>query len=384
MDGTKIHETRSFSWLNNQQAIPPSEMVKEAFQRYADVFSYSANTSILTLQAEAEASARKLTGCQEKAFTFHFILHYPNVTAIIVAALLENQNAFQGRNHLLVPSCEQQFIINALCRRQNLGTTYDWVTSKNGRVKESDLAEALSPRTLLFSISAANGMTGFLEAIPELAALCKERGVIFHIDLSDILGRCALPAELYQADILTFSSQSLGGIGPSGAMFISPALTKYFSLWLPSNPQVPTCLSSLAAFSLACQERTTAFSSLVLSAISSRAALKQALSAIPQVEFLLEDSAPCLPNVAVFAIPGIPAESLGFFLSQKNIFVGLGYERFQPLSQILQSSGISPFLCHSALHVSFTERTPTTHFSALATALQEGISHLQPLVTQSL
>lgn len=384
MDGTKIHETRSFSWLNNQQAIPPSEMVKEAFQRYADVFSYSANTSILTLQAEAEASARKLTGCQEKDFTFHFILHYPNVTAIIVAALLENQNAFQGRNHLLVPSCEQQFIINALCRRQNLGTTYDWVTSKNGRVKESDLAEALSPRTLLFSISAANGMTGFLEAIPELAALCKERGVIFHIDLSDILGRCALPAELYQADILTFSSQSLGGIGPSGAMFISPALTKYFSLWLPSNPQVPTCLSSLAAFSLACQERTTAFSSLVLSAISSRAALKQALSAIPQVEFLLEDSAPRLPNVAVFAIPGIPAESLGFFLSQKNIFVGLGYERFQPLSQILQSSGISPFLCHSALHVSFTERTPTTHFSALATALQEGISHLQPLVTQSL
>lgn len=384
MDGTKIHETRSFSWLNNQQAIPPSEMVKEAFQRYADVFSYSANTSILTLQAEAEASARKLTGCPEKAFTFHFILHYPNVTAIIVAALLENQNAFQGRNHLLVPSCEQQFIINALCRRQNLGTTYDWVTSKNGRVKESDLAEALSPRTLLFSISAANGMTGFLEAIPELAALCKERGVIFHIDLSDILGRCALPAELYQADILTFSSQSLGGIGPSGAMFISPALTKYFSLWLPSNPQVPTCLSSLAAFSLACQERTTAFSSLVLSAISSRAALKQALSAIPQVEFLLEDSAPRLPNVAVFAVPGIPAESLGFFLSQKNIFVGLGYERFQPLSQILQSSGISPFLCHSALHVSFTERTPTTHFSALATALQEGISHLQPLVTQSL
>lgn len=384
MDGTKIHETRSFSWLNNQQAIPPSEMVKEAFQRYADVFSYSANTSILTLQAEAEASARKLTGCQEKAFTFHFILHYPNVTAIIVAALLENQNAFQGRNHLLVPSCEQQFIINALCRRQNLGTTYDWVTSKNGRVKESDLAEALSPRTLLFSISAANGMTGFLEAIPELAALCKERGVIFHIDLSDILGRCALPAELYQADILTFSSQSLGGIGPSGAMFISPALTKYFSLWLPSNPQVPTCLSSLAAFSLACQERTTAFSSLVLSAISSRAALKQALSAIPQVEFLLEDSAPRLPNVAVFAVPGIPAESLGFFLSQKNIFVGLGYERFQPLSQILQSSGISPFLCHSALHVSFTERTPTTHFSALTTALQEGISHLQPLVTQSL
>ncbi|CRH48262.1 cysteine desulfurase [Chlamydia trachomatis] len=98
----------------------------------------------------------------------------------------------------------------------------------------------------------------------------------------------------------------------------------------------------------------------------------------------MEDSAPRLPNVAVFAIPGIPAESLGFFLSQKNIFVGLGYERFQPLSQILQSSGISPFLCHSALHVSFTERTPTTHFSALATALQEGISHLQPLVTQSL
>jgi Cysteine sulfinate desulfinase/cysteine desulfurase and related enzymes len=384
MDGTKIHEERTFVWLNNQQTIPPSEMVKEAFQRYANVFSCEVNTSALALQAEAEVSARKLTGCQEKDFTFHFVPYYPHIAAIIVAALLENQHAFQGRNHLLIPSCEQQWIINALCRRQNLGTTYDWVTSKTGCVKETDLAEAVSPRTLLFSISAANGMTGLLEAIPELVTLCKERSIILHVDLSDILGRCALPTELYQADILTFSSQSLGGIGSSGAMFIKPSLTKYFSLWLPGTPPIPTCLSSLAAFSLACQERGASFSSLVLSAISSRAALKQSLAAIPQVQFLLEDIDSRLPNVAVFAIPGIPAESLGFFLSQKNIFVGLGYERFQPLSQILQSSGISPFFCHSALHVSFTERTPATHFSALASALQEGISHLQPLITKSL
>ena len=384
MDGTTIHEERSFVWLNNQQAIPPSEMVKEAFQRYANVFTCKASSSALALQAEAEASARKLTGCQETAFSFHFVPHYPPVAAIIVAALLENQQAFQGRNHLLIPSCEQQWIINALCRRQNLGTTYDWVTSKTGCVKESDLAEALSPRTLLFSLSAANGMTGLLEAIPELVALCKERGIIFHVDLSDILGRCALPSELYQADILTFSSQALGGIGSSGAIFIRPSLAKYFSLWLPGGAQLSTCLSSLAAFSLACQERTAAFSSLVLSSIASRESLKQHLKAIPQVQFLLEDSPQRLPNVAVFAIPGIPAESLGFFLFQKQIFVGLGHDRFQPLSQILQSSGVSPFLCHSALHISFTERTPMTHFSALTAALQEGLSHLQPLITSSL
>ncbi|MBQ8498784.1 aminotransferase class V-fold PLP-dependent enzyme [Chlamydia sp.] len=384
MDRTQFQEERAFFWLNNQQAIPPSEMVKEAFQRYANTFSWAANTSTLSLWAEAEASARKLTGCQEKAFAFHFIPYYPHVTSIIVTALLENQEAFQGRNHLLIPSCEQQQIIHALCRRKHLGTTYDWVTSKTGRVKEADLAESLSPRSLLFSISAANGMTGALEAIPELGALCKERGVIFHVDLSDILGRCALPLEIYQADILTFSSQALGGIGPSGAMFIKPSLMPYFSLWLPENQRLSPCLSSLAAFSLACQERSSAFSSLVLSAISSRTALKQALQTVPQIQFLLENEEPRLPNVSVFAIPGIPAESLSFFLFQKNIFVGLGYERFQPLSQILQSSGISPFLCHSSLHVSFTERTSTAHFSALASALREGIDHLQPLVTQSL
>ena len=73
MDGTTIHEERSFVWLNNQQAIPPSEMVKEAFQRYANVFTCKASSSALALQAEAEASARKLTGCQETAFSFHFV-----------------------------------------------------------------------------------------------------------------------------------------------------------------------------------------------------------------------------------------------------------------------------------------------------------------------
>lgn len=102
-----------------------------------------------------------------------------------------------------------------------MGTTYDWVTiNSSGRLSPEQLTEALTPRTLLFSLSAANGITGLIEPIETLQPLCQDRGVVLHLDLSDILGRATITPEMLNSDILTFSSLALGGIGNIGGMFI--------------------------------------------------------------------------------------------------------------------------------------------------------------------
>lgn len=383
MDRADIRETHGPIWLNNQQAIPPSEAVQESFRSHMQPFIQTFSPK--GLLQETEEAARALVGCRTSLHTFHPIPYYPHAGRIIVAALLEHAEAFQGKNHLLVSSHEQQWLVDALCRRHGLGTTYDWVTvSKEGRLHPDQLVEALSPRTLLFSVSAANGLTGLVEPIKELHSLCRERGVIFHLDLSDILGRSALTPEMLDADILTFSSLALGGMGSIGGMFIRRTLANYFSGWLPPIPSGSFCFGSLAAMKTACQERSQAFSSLVLSSQQLRSKLSLLSKEIPQAQVLFTDASNRLPNVHVVAIPSIAAESIGFFLQQQNIYLGLGYERFPALSQVLQNCGISPFLCHSALHFSFTERTTLNMLDPVFAALRDGLKHLHPLTASSL
>lgn len=384
MDRPHIRTTSRTTWLNNQQAIPPSVSVRESLETYADPFSLIPSSAMKLLN-ETEEAARKLVGCSEETHTFHFLPHFPHAPAIIVAALLENLTFFQGRNHLLVSSHEQQYIIDAICRRQGLGTTYDWVTiNSSGRLSPEQLTEALTPRTLLFALSAANGMTGLIEPIGSLQPLCKDRGVVLHLDLCDILGRAPLTPEMLDADILTFSSLALGGIGNIGGMFIKKSLSKFFNLWLPRHSPGTLCLGSVAAMKTACQERLSSFSSLILSSINLRNKLtKELQAACPDVEFLFPELENKLPNVMIATIGDLPAESLAFFLHQPGIYPGLGYERFQPLSQILQNCGVSPFLCHSALHFSFTERTKDEQFTTLGRAIQEGSAHLQSAIASS-
>ncbi|SFZ99505.1 cysteine desulfurase [Chlamydia abortus] len=384
MDRSHIRTTSRVIWLNNQQAIPPSASVRGSFETYADPFSLIPSSAIKLLN-ETEEAVRKLVGCSKETHTFHFLPHFPHAVMIIVAALLENLTFFQGRNHLLISSHEQQYHIDAICRRQGLGTTYDWVTiNSSGRLSPEQLTEALTPRTLLFSLSAANGMTGLIEPIETLQPLCQDRGVILHLDLSDILGRATVTPEMLHADILTFSSLALGGIGNIGGMFIKKSLSKFFDLWLPSNSPGTLCLGSVAAMKTACQERASSLSSLILQSVNLRSKLtKELQAACPDVQFLFPELENKLPNVMLAAIEDTPAESLAFFLHQQGIYPGLGYERFQPISQILQNCGVSPFLCHSTLHFSFTERTKDEQFTTLGHVIQEGIAHLKSAIASS-
>ncbi|WP_201456384.1 aminotransferase class V-fold PLP-dependent enzyme [Chlamydia sp. 17-3921] len=384
MEKPQIRKTPRTVWLNNQLAIPPSHEVIENYSIYADPFSLVPTSAVKFLK-EAEESIRKSIGAKLPEI-FHFVPHYPHIVKIIVAALLENQNFFQGRNHLILPSHDQQIFIDALCRRHGLGATYDWVTTTSeGRISEEQLVEALTPRTLLFSMSAAHGLTGVIQPLEKILKICKERKVLLHVDISDILGRASLPSEIFESDIITFSSMALGGIGHIGGMFLQKSLENIFSPWFPSSPSGVLNLASVAAMQTACKERASALPLFSLNTINLRNKLITNLQkTCPSIQILFSQIKNLLPNILVVALPDIPAESLTFFLHQQGIYPGLGYERFQPLSQVLQNCGVTPFLCHGALHFSLTERNKGEQFDILTKAIHDGIQFLNPLIAHSI
>ena len=81
-----------------------------------------------------------------------------------------------------------------------------------GFIHPDALRDAIRPSTRLVSIEAANGEIGTIQPVAELAAICRERGVRFHTDMTQAAGK--IPIDLSDVDLASFSAHKM--YGPKG------------------------------------------------------------------------------------------------------------------------------------------------------------------------
>jgi cysteine desulfurase len=81
-----------------------------------------------------------------------------------------------------------------------------------GFIHPEALAAALRPETRLVSIEAANGEIGTVQPVAELGALCRERGILFHTDATQAVGK--VPLDFTNVDLASFSAHKM--YGPKG------------------------------------------------------------------------------------------------------------------------------------------------------------------------
>jgi cysteine desulfurase len=124
-------------------------------------------------------------------------------------------------NHIITVATEHHAVLDPCRRLEREGFEITYLpVDKFGRVSADQVSEAITDRTLLVSVMAANNEIGTLQPIKEIGKVCKDRGIYFHSDVVQALGKIPLDVEEMGIDLMSVTAHKIYGPKGVGALYV--------------------------------------------------------------------------------------------------------------------------------------------------------------------
>jgi len=346
-------------YMDHASATPVRKEVIEAMLPYFDEHFgnpstvYDMGSKIKQVIEEQRAKVAKLIGAKAEEIIFTSSGAEANNLAIKGAALARQKKG----KHIIISAIEHHSVLNSarFLERMDFEVTYLQV-DENGLVDPKRLSAAIRPETILVSIMHANNEIGTIEPIPELSAICRERGVIFHTDAVATVGNIPVDVNELNVDLLSLSGASLGAPKGVGALYFRDNLRLMPLIHSGiqergrrgGTENVPAIVALGKASELAAKELpdkvnyARGLRDLLVAGVHER---------IEQVKYTGHPKKR-LPGHASFCIEAIEGEALIFMLNQSGIYANTGSacaSKALKTSPVLVAIGIPPDLAQGSV-----------------------------------
>ena len=211
-------------YLDHNATTPVDGEVKDAVCNALNVFGNPSSTHILGRRAhevieQARASVAEVVSARAEEVIFTSGGTESNNLAII--GFIQSF----GKGHIVSSKIEHPSVINPLKFLQKHGYGITLVgTDCKGMVSPEDILKALRPDTVLVTIMHSNNETGVLQPVREIAGMLRERGVVFHTDAAQSIGKIPLNVEEPGPDMMTIVSHKFYGPKGVGALYVKKGI----------------------------------------------------------------------------------------------------------------------------------------------------------------